>query len=54
MGESKQINTKNRTCYFYNNRINLRVFDAKLLKIDKRDYREIDIYYIACVTVKKN
>ena len=53
MGEIKQINIKNRTYYFYNDRIDLKDFDAKLLKIDKKDYNEIDIYYIGYVTVKK-
>ena len=28
--------------------------NAKLLKIDKKDYNEIDIYYIGYVTVKKS
>ena len=53
MGETKQINIKNRTYYFYNDQINLKDFDAKLLKIDKKDYNEIDIYYISYVTIKK-
>ena len=53
MGEIKQINIKNRTYYFYNDQINLKDFDAKLLKIDKKDYNEIDIYYIGYMTVKK-
>ena len=53
MGKIKQINIKNRTYYFYNDQINLKDFDAKLLKIDKKDYNEIDIYYIGYVTVKK-
>ena len=53
MGEIKQINIKNRSYYFYNDQINLKNFDAKLLKIDKKYYNEIDIYYIAYVTVKK-
>ena len=53
MGEIKQINIRNRTYYFYNDQINLKDFDAKLLKIDKKDYNEIDIYYVAYVTVKK-
>ena len=53
MGEIKQINIKNRTYYFYNDQINLKDFDASLLKVDKKDYNEIDIYYIAYVTVKK-
>ena len=42
MGETKQINIKNRTYYFYNDQIDLKDFDAKLLKIDKKDYNEID------------
>ena len=53
MGEFKQINIKNRTYYFYNDQIDLKDFDARLLKIDKKDYNEIDIYYIGYVTVKK-
>ena len=53
MGETKQINIKNRTYYFYNDQINLKDFDARLLKIDKKDYNEIDIYYIGYVTIKK-
>ena len=52
MGETKQINIKNRTYYFYNDQINLKDFDARLLKIDKKDYNEIDIYYIGYVTIK--
>ena len=53
MGEIKQTNIKNRTYYFYNDQINLKDFDARLLKVDKQDYNEIDIYYIGYVTVKK-
>ena len=37
MGEVKQINIKNRTYCFYNDRIDLKDFDAKLTKkITKR------------------
>ena len=53
MGKVKQINIKNQTYFFYNNQINLKDFDARLLKVDKKDYKEIDIYYIGYVTVKK-
>ena len=53
MTEVKQINIKNRSYYFYNDQINLKDFDARLLKVDKKDYNEIDIYYIGYVTVKK-
>ena len=53
MGKVKQINIKNRTYYFYNDQTNLKDFDARLLKVDKKDYNEIDIYYICYATVKK-
>ena len=53
MGKIKQINIKNWTSYFYNDQINLKDFDASLLKIDKKDCKEIDIYYVGYVTVKK-
>ena len=49
----KQINIKNRTYYFYNDQINLKDFDAKLLKISKKSYKNIDIYYIGYITIKK-
>ena len=53
MGKIRQINIKNKTYYFYNDQINLKDFDGKLLKIDKKDYNKIDIYYIGYVTIKK-
>ena len=53
MGEIKQIDIKNRTYYFYNDIIDLKDFDAKLLKIDKKSYKNIDIYYIGYITIKK-
>ena len=53
MEEIKPINIKNRTYYFYNDRIDLKNFDERLLKIDIKNYNEIDIYYIGYVTVKK-
>ena len=53
MGKTKQTNIKNRTYYFYNDQIDLKDFDARLLKIDKRDSNEIDIYYIGHVTIEK-
>ena len=53
MGETKQINIKNRTYSFYNDQIDLKDFDAKLLKRDKKDYNVIDIYYTGYVTITK-
>ena len=52
MRKIRQINIKNRTYYFYNDQIKLKDSDASMLKIDKKDYNEIDIYYIGYVTVK--
>ena len=53
MREVKQINIKNRSYYFYNDIINLKKFDAELLKIDKKSYKNIGIYYIGYITKKK-
>ena len=53
MGKVIKINIKNRAYYFYNNQINLKYFDAGLLKVDKKSYKEIDICYIGYVTVEK-
>ena len=36
MGTIKQIDFKNKTCYFYNDIIDLENFDARLLKIHKK------------------
>ena len=53
MGKVKQIEIKSRTYYFYNDQINLKNFDARLLKVDKKYYIDIGIYYIGYFTVKK-
>ena len=53
MGEVKQIEIKNRTYYFYSEIINLKNFDSILLKIDKKSYKNIVIYYIGYITIKK-
>ena len=44
---------KNRTYYFYNDIIDLKSFDARLLKIDKKSYKSIGIYNIGYITIKK-
>ena len=46
MGETKLVNIKNRSYYLYRNLIDLKDFDAVFLKIDKKSYNNIDIYYI--------
>ena len=53
MGLVKQIDIKNRTYYFYNDMINIKKFDSKLLKIDKKSYKDIGIYNIWYITIKK-
>ena len=53
MGEVKQINIKNRAYYFYNGIIDLRNFKSNLLKIDKKSYKNIGIYNIGYITIKK-
>ena len=53
MGAIKQINIKNRTYCFYNDIIDLKDFEAKLLNVDKKLYKNIDIYYIGYITIKK-
>ena len=53
MGTVKQINIKNRTYYFYNDIIDLENFDSSLLKLDKKIYKDIGIYNIGYITIKK-
>ena len=52
-GEVKQLDIKNRIYYFYNDMINLKNFDSKLLKIDKKHYKGINIYYIEYISQLK-
>ena len=52
MGITKQMNIKNRTYCFYNYLINIKYFDPKLLKLDKKTSMDIDIYYIGYITKK--
>ena len=49
----KQINIKNRTYYFYNDIINLDEFDESKIKVDKKDFNDIDIYYLGYEYQKK-
>ena len=53
MGEVKEINIKNQAYYFFDDMFNIRNFHSKLLKIDKKLYKDIDIYYISYITIKK-
>ena len=53
MGEVKKINIKNQSYYFFDDIIDIRNFHSNLLKIDKKSYKDIDIYYISYITIKK-
>ena len=53
MGKVKQVEIKNRTYYFCNDIINIEEFDSNLLKIDIKSHKDIDIYYIGYITIKK-
>ena len=53
MSEVKELNIKNRTYYYFNDIINIKDFHSNLLRIDKKRYKDIDIYYIGYITVKK-
>ena len=52
MRRIKQINIKNRTYYFYNGMINIKDFDSSLLKLEKKSFKNIAIYYIGYITKK--
>ena len=52
MGNIKQINIKNHPYYFFYNIVNIKDFDSSLLKIVKKSYQNIGIYYIGYITMK--
>ena len=49
---TRQMKIKNRTYYSYNDPINIKDFDARLLKLDKKASMSFGVYYIDCVTKK--
>ena len=53
MGETKELNIKNQTYYFLDDMIDIRNFQSNLLKIDKKPYKDSNIYYINYITIKK-
>ena len=48
----KQLNIRGRTYYFYNDLINVLDFEASNLKLDKKNWKDLDIYYIGYVDKK--
>ena len=53
MGQVKEISIKDETYYFFNDIINIKIFYSNLLKINKKSYKDIDIYYIGYIMIKK-
>ena len=53
MGDVKQININDQTYYFYNYIISIKYFDARLLKIDNKTYKNIGVYNIGYIKKKK-
>ena len=49
MGKVKELNIKNQTYYYFNDIINIK----DLLRVGKKRYKDIDIYYIVYIKVKK-
>ena len=52
MRNIKEINIKNWTYYFSDDMINIKGFDSRLLKIDKKSYKNIETYYNGYITMK--
>ena len=48
MGSNKEINIQNQTDLFFNDVINIEDFN-----LDKNSYKNIGIYYIGYITIKK-
>ena len=53
MREVKEVNIKNQTYYFFDDMTDIKNFHSNLLKIDKKPYKDVDIYYIGYITTKK-
>ena len=52
MGQVKETNIKS-AYYFLDDMVDIEDFHSKLLAIDKKSHKDIDIYYIVYVTIKK-
>ena len=52
MGNIKGINIKNCPYYFSDDMINIKNFDSKLIKIEKKSQKDIDNFYIEYFTKK--
>ena len=52
MVTTKQMNIKNRIYYFYNDSVNVIEIDPKLLKLDKKSFKNVGVYYIGYIIKK--
>ena len=48
----KDPNIKNRTYYYFDDMIDIKNFQSNLLKIDKKPYKDFNIYYTGYITTK--
>ena len=53
MEQVKEINIKNKSCYFCVDMVDVKHFQSNLSKIDKKSHEDIDIYYISYIIIKK-
>ena len=51
MKEVKEVNIKNRTYYFFDDMVDIK--NSNLLKIYKKTHKDVDIYYVGYITIKK-
>ena len=53
MGEVKKKNNIKSAYYFFEDMVNIEDFHSNLLEIDKKSHKDIDIYYIGYIIIKK-
>ena len=53
MGQIKEIYIKSQTYYFFDGLIDIKNFHSNLLKTGKKSHKDINIYYIGYITIKK-
>ena len=46
-----QTNRDQKSNLLFLQQHNIKEFNSSLLKIDKKSYKDIDIYYIGCITI---
>ena len=52
--KAKDIDTKIRTYYFFDDIINIKNFDPSNIKIDEKSCKDILIYYIGYMTIRNS